>query len=93
MSVDETLKERGDIYGDYNTGVIVRTRIVEAMAHGYEQAHGVGMPHELRSMFYDISNKLCRLAVAPDHIDSWVDLQGYAKLAEEHFRGEQNADK
>ena len=77
---DKTLVERGSIYGPYQDGVDIRTNIMLAVTNGYKAQHGRPMPLKYREYFWDISNKLCRLAVCPNHEDSWNDIRGYAKL-------------
>ena len=42
----------------------------------------------------DIVNKLSRIAVTPNHIDSWRDISGYAALIADVLEKEKNhADK
>ena len=82
-TVDETLKERGANYGDYLSGVQDRAAIMNTLIQAHSKAHQSIMSAEAQGMLWDIVNKLCRLAITPDHIDSWHDIQGYAKLAEE----------
>jgi len=47
---------------------------------------------ELELIFFSkIIMKLSRLSVTPNHIDSWTDIAGYARLIEQHYTGVQNA--
>ena len=85
MSVEETLKERGQVYGDYRNGVMDRAAMMEVLVNAYNRERGGDMPKEAEGMLWDIVNKLCRLSVTPHHVDSWHDIQGYAKLAEAFF--------
>ena len=93
MNVDATLQERGSTYGDYYTGVCDRSEIMDILTKAYARERGEGMPVEQEGMLWDIVNKLCRLAVTPDHVDSWHDIQGYAKLSENHFTEKNSANK
>ena len=93
MSVEETLKERGAAYGDYATGVDARAKMLAVMEAVHKQENGVEMSDLHKGMIWDILNKLCRIAVTPDHIDSWHDIQGYANLTETYLRTLKNADQ
>lgn len=86
MSVDETLSERGAVYGDYYIGVKARADIMDILNAVHVSEHNCDMPHSYRGMLLDVVNKLCRLAATPTHIDSWHDVQGYAKLSEDYFK-------
>jgi len=77
---DETLSERGSIYGPYQGGIDIRAGILDAIFNGYRDQHGCEMPFMFQQYFWDIANKLCRLAVCPNHEDSWKDIVGYSKL-------------
>ncbi len=77
---DKTLSERGNIYGPYQEGLDIRANILKAITDGYENRHGEPMPSVYMGYFWDIANKLCRLAVCPNHEDSWKDIVGYSKL-------------
>jgi len=77
---DGTLEERGSIYGPYQDGLDIRAGIMTAIKDGYKKQHGKPMPLNYQQYFWDVSNKLCRLAVCPNHEDSWNDMAGYSKL-------------
>lgn len=83
MSVDETLETRGEIYGDYLGGTSFRTEVMLLIKLRYSEVHGFPMPKIYQTMMFDIVNKLSRLAVTPDHIDTVHDIAGYSKLYEE----------
>lgn len=78
-----TLRQRGSIYGPYPNGLEIRENILKAITDGYEKHHdGQAMPKRFESYFWDIANKLSRLAVCPSHEDSWHDIVGYGQLIE-----------
>lgn len=83
--ITDTLKERGDAYGDYQGGINLRSTMMEAIQSRHMKAHGVKMPRPQLLKIYDIICKISRLAVTPDHVDTWHDIQGYARLAEESY--------
>lgn len=82
-SVEDTLKERGEIYGDYKNGILFRTEMKKLIYNRFEQVHGRKMSISQQEFFSDTIMKLSRLAVTPNHKDSWHDLAGYAKLMED----------
>lgn len=88
-SLDDTLETRGKQYGKY-----VDVAQIAQMIKFYLQ-QGCRWPHmdlcEKESMDL-IATKLARLVCLPMSstevplLDSWHDIQGYAKLAEDHLR-------
>lgn len=85
-NVNETLKERGKVYGDYKGGSEFRASVMELIADRYAKVNHGGMPAIHMVYVYDIVNKLSRLAVTPYHIDTWHDIAGYATLVEKALR-------
>ena len=91
--IDAVLEQRGSIYGGYESGCHLRGNILELLEAEYSKNHaGKIMPDIDRQHLWDIVNKLIRLAVSPKHIDSWVDIQGYAKLTETAIREAEDAN-
>ena len=84
--VNETLKERGKVYGDYKGGSEFRANVMELIVDRYAKVNHGGMPAIHMVYVYDIVNKLSRLAVTPYHIDTWHEIAGYATLVEKAFR-------
>lgn len=85
-NVNETLKERGKVYGDYKGGSEFRANVMELIINRYAEVNHGGMPAIHMVYVYDIVNKLSRLAVTPYHIDTWHDIAGYATLVEKALR-------
>ncbi len=83
--VQETLEQRGEVYGDYKGSVSVRSEIMAIIVYRYVTTHGKIMPKSDEIRIYDIVNKISRLAVSPKHIDTWLDIAGYATLAKEEL--------
>jgi len=77
---DDTLTDRGNIYGPYTDGLYIREGIMAAIVSGHYNHHQAPMSDRDKSYFWDIANKLSRLAICPNHEDSWNDIVGYAKL-------------
>lgn len=82
MSIEETLEQRGSIYGDYEDGVVVRGEILKSLADHKEACTGEGFTYAETIMITDLVNKLVRFAGSPTHVDSIHDLAGYATLIE-----------
>lgn len=82
-SVQSTIDSRGSLYGDYGTTIMYRNAIVQRASEIYEQHHGHPMPDVYKQYLWDVANKLCRIAITPNHVDSWHDIQGYAARIEE----------
>jgi hypothetical protein len=89
QTVEETLQQRGSVYGDYSTVVRDRSVIMDVLVNRYEELNGE-MTRELEIMFNDLVLKLVRFASRPTYLDSIHDLQGYAKLIEQSIKGEEN---
>ncbi|RLA58556.1 MAG: hypothetical protein DRQ78_11810 [Epsilonproteobacteria bacterium] len=87
-SLDETLEERGTVYGDFEGNLYLRQQMMAAINARYEAVNGKDLSNEQRHLFQDVIAKLARLAATPDHLDSWHDLAGYATLIEEVVQNE-----
>ena len=79
--VSEALDQRGSMYGDYRKGIVFRAEFLTMIKTVYRAEHGgreMSFIHE--QFFIDIATKISRLAVSPDHMDSWRDMAGYSTL-------------
>nr|DAM42311.1 MAG TPA: hypothetical protein [Caudoviricetes sp.] len=81
-NVNETLKERGKVYGDYKGGSEFRANVMKLIKDRHLAVNGKNLDAVQMVYIYDIVNKLSRLATTPDHIDTWHDIAGYATLVE-----------
>lgn len=81
-NVNETLKERGAVYGDYKGGSEFRASVMKLIKDRHLAVTGKSLDAVQMVYIYDIVNKLSRLATTPDHIDTWHDIAGYATLVE-----------
>ena len=80
----QTLKTRGNVYGDFVCGTGVEVSMLHAITNNYRNNHnGKDMPMRSQVWLSKIVMKLSRLSVTPDHIDSWHDIAGYAMLIED----------
>ena len=86
-TISDTLTNRNKKYGDYGLGIKLRADIIELILKSYsEQSEGIQMSKFYEGAIFDIINKLCRLAVTPNHTDSWRDIAGYALLMEKYLK-------
>lgn len=93
--ITSILEERGKVYGDYGTQNRLRADMMSLIKQSHKIKNNREMFLEHQYMIFDIINKLSRIAVSPDHIDSWADVEGYAKLIKEELlnNGKHDANK
>jgi len=92
-SVKNTIAERGAAYGDFTLGVSAEAAIMQQLTWLHRENCPGAMKKDYEVLISKIVMKLVRLAVTPDHADSWHDIAGYAILAEKYVtkKGEDNA--
>lgn len=90
-TTDQVLEQRGTVYGDFYDGVSLEAVILENIKDRYRKTHGKELDPIYVIYLSKIAMKLSRLAVSPNHIDSWTDIAGYARLVELQFIKEQHA--
>jgi len=81
-NVDDTLKQRGSIYGNYGDVCGARVEIMSVLKNHHNNVNGTEMPDHIAMGFSDVVLKLVRAAGKPEYSDSWHDLAGYATLME-----------
>lgn len=82
-AVEQTLKERGERYGDFSVHAAICQNIKAAMGEtdGWNRLTSVQ-----RQALETIADKIARiLSGDPDYADNWHDIQGYAKLVEDRL--------
>jgi hypothetical protein len=90
-TTDDVLEERGNVYGNFYEGIELEANLLEAIKDRHLKQHGEPM-HPIHATYISkIVMKLSRLAVSPDHIDSWTDIAGYARLVELRLKEINNA--
>lgn len=81
--LNKTLSERGSSYGDFTDNAQVAQQLKNAVRTGRAWVNATGAQREAIDM---ILSKISRLVTGdPFHKDSWHDIQGYAKLAEDRL--------
>ena len=83
--IDEVLQDRQEVYGDFFEGITCEAQILEIIKGRYFDQYKLPLPPIYYLFFSKIVMKLSRLAVSPDHVDSWTDIAGYARLVELHL--------
>ena len=83
-----TLQERGNVYGDFDVGTESFAKILSALKDIHLNTHGYAMSDKDSIPVIYIIMKLVRLGSSPKHIDTWHDIQGYAKLTEDMYRSQ-----
>ncbi len=78
-AIARKLETRRNDYGDYLFGVKARAKILGILneVHAINNG-GTKLTNTQIGMFYDVVNKLVRLATTPEHRDSWLDVIGYS---------------
>jgi len=92
-TVNETLEERGNVYGEYSEALDCKNSIMDALRLRHKQTNKEPMSLEHEMMFQDVIGKLSRLGSSPTHLDSWHDLAGYSLLVERTLKGKTNESK
>ena len=85
MSVEQTIAERGNRYGDFATHAGISQSLKEVMVATPQWAE---MPTYQREALEMIAHKIARILNGdPNYADNWHDVQGYARLVEERLHG------
>jgi len=88
MNIDQTLKERGKIYGQYTEVARVSQNIKAAYE---DSANWHYLDPEKRESLQMIANKISRILNGdPNDQDSWHDIIGYATLIEKNLHNTQH---
>lgn len=86
-SVDKTLAERGNRYGDFTDHAVICQELKRAMratGNGTCATNWEALTDVKKQALEVIADKIARiLSGDPEYKDNWHDIQGYAKLAED----------
>lgn len=83
MSIEKTLAERGNRYGDFADHAKIAQAIQDDMRIGQGWAR---LDDVKRQALTVIADKIARiLSGDPNYADNWHDIQGYAKLVEDRL--------
>ena len=82
MSIENTLAERGNRYGDFKD----HAKIAQNIKRGMMCPGLDNLPDMHRQALEVIADKIARiLSGDPNYADNWHDIQGYAKLVEDRL--------
>lgn len=80
LNINDTLVERGERYGNFADHAAVTQALKTVMAF-YLKARGKTLADDQLEALHMIFHKIGRIVNGdPDHVDSWVDIAGYAQL-------------
>jgi len=84
--IDETLKERGNRYGDFYSHADITQNIKAAMK---DSSNWRTLKCSQKEALEMIAHKIGRILNGdPDYADSWHDIAGYAGLVDKELSGE-----
>lgn len=87
MSIDKTLKERGDRYGEFITQATISQGLKQAM---WIAGNWADLQYDQRESLEMIANKIGRILNGdPNYHDNWHDIVGYAKLVADRLENQQ----
>lgn len=87
MSIEKTLTERGNRYGDFSDHALVAQGIQDVMRETLPNSWERLSPEQKQALTV-IADKIARiLSGDPNYADNWHDIQGYAKLVEDRLPG------
>lgn len=79
MDIEQTLKDRGNAYGDYATIARMTQAVIKTLSTGGSNVALRTATHN--ETLHMVAHKLARVAVGdPNHEDTWRDIAGYATL-------------
>lgn len=92
MEITQLLEERGSRYGEFEQ----HARITQAIKYGMGSEAPedyFALPPYMKEGLEMIAHKIGRIINGdPYYLDSWDDIQGYAKLVSDQIRKERNGD-
>lgn len=91
MSVNKTIEERGNNYGEFKDGSKIMQKLKFTMR---ETKNWDSLSPSHREALEMIQHKIGRILNGnPDYIDNWHNIQGYAKLVEDELLNETQDNK
>lgn len=90
QDIQETLRERGQRYGDFPNNALITQQLKRVMAI-YVKRKPVGfLASDQQEALDMIAHKIGRILNGdPDYVDSWHDIAGYAQLVADRLTKEQ----
>lgn len=92
--LNEILNERGNTYGVFKNHAALSQKLKDAIYMHVNEIHpsiasaGEVLDSDMCEAIEMICHKLARIANGdPSHVDSWVDIAGYATLVADRLQG------
>lgn len=86
MNIEETLKERGENYGDFMDNARTTQNFKSYVRKEHKETWD-GMAYDQKEALDMIFHKISRILNGdPDYADSWVDIAGYATLVADRLK-------
>ena len=84
--LNKILAERGNTHGDFSQSAYLVQSMKSSVRHSASMENVYLSPVQWEALD-NIFGKIGRIVCGdPSHVDSWVDIQGYAKLAEDNTK-------
>jgi len=88
QEVDAILNERGNTYGSFET-VAGTAQDIKSLIHTALIGNPTVLDADQVEALDMIATKIARILNGnPDHVDSWIDIAGYATLVADRLKGE-----
>lgn len=88
MSIEQTLAERGERYGDFKGHAEITQSLKFCMRMGKQWTN---LDDDMQEALEMVAHKIGRILNGdPKYIDSWHDIAGYVKLVEDRLIEEAN---
>jgi hypothetical protein len=88
QDVDDVLDQRGVRYGNFFELALITQRL-KRVAYSFCEYKGQRLSQDQKEALDMIFSKIGRILNGdPNHVDSWIDIAGYAKLVADRLEGE-----
>lgn len=95
--IDQVLAERGKRYGDFTDHAVLAQQLQDVMRKAGVKVQGESwdkLSYVQKQALSVIADKIARiLSGDPNYDDNWIDIQGYAKLAQDRLPNQGEAIK
>ncbi len=89
MDINNIMEERGNSYGDFGHQAMC-AQTLKQILHGHAHRHAVDLSGEQKEAIDMLCTKLSRIVNGdPNKVDSWRDVEGYAKLIADRLEEQQ----
>lgn len=83
MSIQNTLQQRGERYGEFSDVAATTQALMAVIDSAYNSEQ---LDDSMKTSLFMICNKMARIVNGdPNYIDNWHDIAGYATLVEQEL--------